>query len=78
MSIRCVVDKGKQFNCIQSGSFEYRCAALQDLQLRMVQAGWHAATKQKKAGPVLSAHTSVKIKKLALDKKRKDTMEYKS
>ena len=46
MSIRCVVNKGKQFNYIQSGSFKHRFAALQDLQLSMVQAGWHPSWLQ--------------------------------
>ena len=80
MSIRCVMDGGKQFNRIQSGSFERRCAAAGLATQHgpsWMTSFWTTATKRK-AGPVLSAHTSAKMKKLAFDKKRKDSMEYKA
>ena len=80
MSIRCIMDGGKQFNRIQSGSYEHRCAAAGLATQHgpdWMTSFWTAATKRK-AGPVLSAHTSAKMKKLEFDKRRKDTTEYKA
>ena len=79
MSIRCIMDGGKQFNHIQGGSFEHCCAAGLATQRGpgWMTSFWTAATKQE-AGLVLSAHTSAKIRKLAADNKRKDTKEYKA
>ena len=79
MSIRCVMDGGKQFNRIQSGSFEHRCTAAglaTQHGPNWTTSFWTAATKRE-AGPVLSAHTSAKVRKLAQDNKRKRTKEYK-
>ena len=70
----------KQFNRIRSVSFEHRCAAAGLATQHgpsCITSFWTGATKRK-AGPVLSAHTSAKMKKLTYDKKRKDTMEYKA
>ena len=80
MSIRSIMDGGKQFNRIQTGSFEHRCATAGLATQHgpgWMTSFWTAATKRE-AGPVLSAHTSAKIRKLAADNKRKDTKEYKA
>ena len=71
--------RGKQFNRIQSGSFELRCTAA-----GLAKQHWPnwtttfgtSATKCE-TRPVLSAHTSAEVRKLAQDNKRKCTKEYK-
>ena len=79
MSIRCMMDGGKQFNRVQSGSFQHPCTAAglaTQHGPNWTTSFWKAATKQN-PGPVLSAYTSAKVPKLEQDRKRKQTVAYK-
>ena len=79
MSIRCMMDGGKQFNRVQSGSFQHRCTAAglaTQHGPNWTTSFWKAATKQN-PGPVLSTYTSAKVQKLEQDRKRKQTVAYK-
>lgn len=79
MSIRCVMDGGKQVNRIQRGSFEHRCSAAglaTQHGASWTTSLWKAATKRE-AGLVHRTHTSAKLAKCSHDKQRKQTREYK-
>ena len=79
MSIRSMMDRGKQFNRVQSGSFQHRCTAAglaTQHDPNWTTSFWKAATKQN-SGPVLGAHTSAKVQKLEQDHKCKQTVAYK-
>lgn len=80
MSIRCCFDGGKQYNCIQSGAFQYRFhgAGLQ------VQHGpewplpfWQETTGTN-PGAAKTQYTTSKRKKSEKDRMRKQSLEYKS
>jgi hypothetical protein len=78
MSIRCCFDGGKQYNCIQSGAFQYRFhgAGLQ------VQHGpewplpfWQETTGTN-PGAAKTQYTTSKRKKSEKDRMRKQSLEY--
>ena len=65
MSIRYMMNEGKQLNRVQSGCFQHRCttAGLATQHgPNWTTSFWKAATKQS-PGPVLSAHTSTEVQK---------------
>ena len=79
MSFWCMMDGGKQFNRVQSGSFHHRCNATglaTQHGPNWIMSIWKAVTKCN-PWPVFSAHTSAKVQKLEQDHKCKQTVAYK-
>ena len=80
MSIRCCFDGGKQYNCIQSGAFQYRChgAGLQVQHGPEWPLSFWQETTGTNPGTAMTQYITSKWKKSEKDRMRKQSLEYKS